>query len=172
MAKTDSARAATKTNAARLLDQMGIHYEVRTYLVDPEDLAAETVAAKIGLPAEQVFKTLVARPTGSNGHNGVVMAVIRGNQELDLKALAAAAGEKKMELVPVKELQALTGYIRGGVTALSAKREYPVFVDETIVLFDVVSISAGVRGLQILIAPADYLRAAKGRVAAIAVEKK
>ena len=90
------------------------------------------------------------------------MAVIPGDQELNLKALAAAAGERKIQLVPVKELQALTGYIRGGVTALAAKRDFPVYVDETIELFDVVSISAGVRGLQILIAPADYLRATKG----------
>ena len=100
------------------------------------------------------------------------MAVIPGDQELDLKALAAAAGEKKMELVPVKELQALTGYIRGGVTALAAKREYPVFVDETIELFEVVSISAGMRGLQILIAPGDYLRATKGTIAALGQPKK
>jgi Cys-tRNA(Pro)/Cys-tRNA(Cys) deacylase len=146
-----------KTNAARLLDQLGVHYELREYEADPEDLAAETVAAKIGLPAEQVFKTLVARPSGSKDRNGVVIAVIPGDQELDLKALAKAAGEKNIQLVPVKELQALTGYIRGGVTALAAKRDYPVFVDETIELFEVVSISAGVRGLQILIAPADYL---------------
>ncbi|MGA8541323.1 MAG: YbaK/EbsC family protein [Terriglobales bacterium] len=100
------------------------------------------------------------------------MAVIPGDQELNLKALAVAAGERKVQLVPVKELQALTGYIRGGVTALAAKREFPVYVDETIELFDVVSISAGVRGLQILIAPADYLRATKGRVAAIGQPKK
>jgi len=160
-----------KTNAARLLDQMGIQYELRAYEVDPEDLAAETVAAKIGLPAEQVFKTLVARPSGSKDRNGVVMAVIPGDQELDLKALAKAAGEKNIQLVPVKELQALTGYIRGGVTALAAKREYPVFVDETIELFDVISISAGMRGLQILIAPADYLRATKGMVAALGQPK-
>ena len=151
---------------------MGIRYELRAYEVDPDDLAAETVAAKIGLPAEQVFKTLVARPSYASGHNGVVMAVIPGDQELDLKALAAAAGEKKMDLVPVKELQALTGYIRGGVTALAAKRDYPVFVDETIELFDVVSISAGMRGVQILIAPADYLRAVKGTMAALGVPKK
>ena len=158
----------SKTNAARLLDQLGIRYELREYEVDPDDLAAETVAAKIGLPPEQVFKTLVAR----GDRNGVVMAVIRGDQELNLKALAAAAGERKIQLVPVKELQALTGYIRGGVTALAAKREYPVFVDETIELFEVVSISAGVRGLQILIAPADYLRATKGTVAALAEPKR
>jgi Cys-tRNA(Pro)/Cys-tRNA(Cys) deacylase len=144
--------------------------------VDPEDLAAETVAAKIGLPPEQVFKTLVARSSGSSGSKdrngvGVVMAVIPGDHELDLKALASAAGEKKIELVAVKELQGLTGYIRGGVTALAAKREFPVYVDETIELFDVVSISAGVRGLQILIAPGDYLRASKGTIAALGQPK-
>jgi Cys-tRNA(Pro)/Cys-tRNA(Cys) deacylase len=161
-----------KTNAARLLDQMGIHYELREYEVDPDDLAAETVAAKIGLPPEQVFKTLVARVEGRSDRNGIVMAVIPGDQELNLKALAAAAGERKIQLVPVKELQALTGYIRGGVTALAAKRDFPVYVDETIELFDVVSISAGVRGLQILIAPSDYLRATKGTIAALGQPKK
>lgn len=165
-------KTAQKTNAARLLDQMGIRYELREYVVDPEDLAAETVAAKIGLPAEQVFKTLVARRSGGKERNGVVMAVIPGDQELNLKALAAAAGEKKIELVPVKELLGLTGYVRGGVTALAAKREYPVFVDETIELFDVVSISAGIRGMQILLAPADYLRATKGVMAALGQPKK
>ena len=162
----------SKTNAARLLDRMGIHYELRAYEVDPDDLAAETVAAKIGLPPEQVFKTLVARVEGKSDRTGIVMAVIPGNQELNLKALAAAAGERKIQLVPVKELQALTGYIRGGVTALAAKRDFPVYVDETIELFDVASISAGVRGLQILIAPADYLRATKGTIAAIGQPKK
>ncbi|MGA7685539.1 MAG: Cys-tRNA(Pro) deacylase [Terriglobales bacterium] len=160
-----------KTNAARLLDQLDIKYELKAYEVDPDDLAAETVAAKIGLPADQVFKTLVARPSGSKDRNGVVMAVIPGDQELDLKALAKAAGEKNIQLVHVKELQALTGYIRGGVTALAAKRDYPVFVDETIELFEVVSISAGARGLQILIAPADYLLATKGTIAALSQSK-
>ena len=157
-----------KTNAARLLDQFGVSYQLREYEVDPEDLAAESVAAKIGLPAEQVFKTLVAR----GDRNGVSMAVIPGDQELDLKALAAASGERKVQLVPVKELQGVSGYIRGGVTALAAKREFPVYVDETIELFDVVSISAGMRGLQILIAPADYLRATNGTLAALSQPKK
>ncbi len=152
-----------KTNAARLLDQLGIRYELREYEVDPNDLAAESVAAKIGLPPEQVFKTLVAR----GDRNGICMAVIPGDQELDLKALATAAGERKIQLVPMKELQALTGYIRGGVTALAAKRDFPVFVDETIELFDPISISAGLRGLQIWIAPADYIRAAKGTLVAL-----
>ena len=159
---------AQKTNAARLLDQLGIRYELRGYEVDPDDLAAETVAAKIGLPAEQVFKTLVAR----GDRNGICMAVIPGDQELDLKALASAAGERKIQLVPVKELQALTGYVRGGVTALAAKRDFPVYVDETIELFDLISISAGVRGLQILLAPADYLHATNGKVGALGQPKK
>jgi Cys-tRNA(Pro)/Cys-tRNA(Cys) deacylase len=157
-----------KTNAARLLDQMGIRYELREYAVDPDDLAAETVAAKIGLPAEQVFKTLVAR----GDRHGHCMAVIPGDQELDLKALAAISGERKIQLVPVKELQGLTGYIRGGVTALAAKRDFPVFVDETIELFDVISVSAGIRGLQILLAPVDYLRATKGQSARLGQPKK
>ncbi|HXA04690.1 MAG TPA: Cys-tRNA(Pro) deacylase [Bryobacteraceae bacterium] len=161
-------KPAPKTNAARLLDRMGIHYELREYEVEPDDLAAETVAAKIGLPPEQVFKTLVAR----GDRNGVCMAAIPGDQELNLKALAATAGERKIQLVPVKELRSLTGYIRGGVTALAAKRDFPVFVDESIELFDVVSISAGVRGTQILISPADYLRATKGRLAPLAEPKK
>jgi Cys-tRNA(Pro)/Cys-tRNA(Cys) deacylase len=160
----DNSKVAQKTNTARLLDQLGIRYQLREYEVDPDDLAAETVAAKIGMPAEQVFKTLVAR----GERNGICLAVIPGDRELDLKALASAAGERKIQLVPVKELQTLTGYIRGGVTALAAKRDFPVYVDATIDLFDVVSISAGSRGLQILIAPADYLRATNATLASLA----
>jgi Cys-tRNA(Pro)/Cys-tRNA(Cys) deacylase len=156
-----------KTNAVRLLDQMRIGYELREYAVDPEDLAAETVAAKIGLPAEQVFKTLVAR----GDRNGICMAVIPGNAELDLKALAEASGDRKIQLVPVKELQSLTGYVRGGVTALAGKKDYPVYADETIELFDVISISAGIRGMQILLPPADYLRVTKATVASLAHSK-
>jgi Cys-tRNA(Pro)/Cys-tRNA(Cys) deacylase len=159
---------APKTNAVRLLDQLGIRYHLRKYEVDPNDLAAETVAAKIGLPPEQVFKTLVAR----GERNGVCMAVVPGDQELNLKALAGAAGERKVELIAVKELQGLTGYIRGGVTALAAKREFPVYVDETIELFDEISMSAGMRGLQILLAPADYLRATKAILADLSQPKQ
>ena len=143
-------------------------YEIREYEVDPNDLAAESVAAKIGFPPEQVFKTLVVR----GERNGVVMALIPGDQELDLKALASAVGERKIQLVPVKELQALNGYIRGGVTALAAKREFLVFVDETIELFDTVSVSAGVRGLQILISPSDYIRAVQATVVPLAQAKR
>ena len=158
---------AHKTNAVRLLDQLGIRYELREYEVDPEDLTAETVAAKIGLPAEQVFKTLLA----NGDRNGLCMAVIPGNSELDLKALAAVSNNRKIQLTPVKDLQSLTGYIRGGVTALAAKKDYPVFVDETVELFDVISISAGTRGVQILLTPAEYLRATHATVAALAQTK-
>jgi Cys-tRNA(Pro)/Cys-tRNA(Cys) deacylase len=152
-----------KTNAARILDGLGIKYELRTYEVDPEDLSAGTVARKIGLPLEQVFKTLVAR----GDRSGVCLAVVPGNAQLDLKALAKLTGDRKVETVSLKEVQPLTGYIRGGVTALGAKKAYPVYVDETISLFEVVSISAGARGTQILLAPDDYLRATKARVGAI-----
>src|SRR6185295_5102341 len=153
-----------KTNAVRLLDQLSIDYELREYEVDESDLSAESVAAKVGLPPEQVFKTLVAR----GDRNGVCLAVVPGNAELNLKSLAALTADRKIVLVPMKELLGLTGYIRGGVTALAAKKDYPVYVDETIELFDVVSVSAGARGTQILIAPADYLRAVKGTVGGIA----
>jgi Cys-tRNA(Pro)/Cys-tRNA(Cys) deacylase len=148
-----------KTNAARLLDTLGIKYELRDYDVDPEDLSAETVAKKVGMPAEQVFKTLVAR----GDRTGVLMAVVPGDAELDLKALAKLSGDRKVDTVPLKELQPLTGFIRGGVTAIGGKKEYPVFVDETVELFDVIAVSAGVRGTQILISPADYLQVVKGK---------
>ena len=157
----------SKTNAARILDQLGVHYELREYEVDPEDLAAETVAAKIGMPPEQVFKTLVVR----GERNGVALAVIPGNNELDFKALAHALGNKKVEMVQLKEVQPLTGYIRGGVTALGGKKDYPVVVDETIVLWDVISVSAGQRGTQIIVAPDDYIRATRAIVAEISREK-
>jgi Cys-tRNA(Pro)/Cys-tRNA(Cys) deacylase len=156
-----------KTNAARFLDQIGIRYELRQYEVDPGDLAAETVAAKIGLPSGQLFKTLVAQ----GDRHGICMAVIPGDTELDLRALAAASGNRKIQLVPVKDLQKLTGYIRGGVTAIAAKKAYPVYADKSIERFDLISISAGTRGLQILLSPADYLRVAKATLASIALNK-
>jgi Cys-tRNA(Pro)/Cys-tRNA(Cys) deacylase len=146
---------ASKTNAARLLDGLGITYELRAYEVDPDDLTAISVARKIGLPAEQVFKTLLTK-TSDSEH---VFGVVPGDAELDLKKLAAAAGTRKIEMASLKEVEPLTGYIRGGVTVLAAKKPFPAFVDETIELFDVISISAGQRGLQLLVSPADYLRA-------------
>lgn len=146
-----------KTNAVRILEELGIAYELREYEVDPDDLSAETVAAKVGLPAEQVFKTLVAR----GDRNGVCLAVIPGNAELNLKALAKLAGDRKSDIVPLKEVQPLTGYIRGGVTALACRKDYPVYIEELAILFDVISISAGVRGTQILLNPNDYIRAVR-----------
>jgi Cys-tRNA(Pro)/Cys-tRNA(Cys) deacylase len=149
-----------KTNAARILDALQIRYQLREYEVDEEDLSAGSVARKVGLPPEQVFKTLVCRGDKS----GVLFAVVPTDAQLDFKALARLAGDRSAETVPLKEVQPLTGYIRGGVTVLGAKKEYPAYVDETVELFEVISVSAGVRGTQLLLAPADYLRAAKAKV--------
>jgi Cys-tRNA(Pro)/Cys-tRNA(Cys) deacylase len=154
-------KPVSKTNAARQLDSLGIPYELRSYEVDPDDLTAISVARKIGLPTEQVFKTLLAQ-TNPNGH---VFAVIPSDAELDLKKLAHAAGVKKAELASLKEVEPLTGYIRGGVTVMGAKKPFPAFVDETIELFDIISVSAGQRGLQLILGPADYLRAAQATLA-------
>ncbi|HEV2708665.1 MAG TPA: Cys-tRNA(Pro) deacylase [Edaphobacter sp.] len=150
-----------KTNAARLLDSLAIAYELRAYEVDPEDLTAISVARKIGLPPEQVFKTLLAH-TNDGEH---LFAVIPGDAELDLKKLAHAANAKKAELASLKEVEPLTGYIRGGVTVMAARKPFPAYADETIELHDVISISAGQRGLQLLLTPADYLRAASATLA-------
>jgi Cys-tRNA(Pro)/Cys-tRNA(Cys) deacylase len=156
-----AAKTATKTNAARILDGLGIHYELREYEVDPEDLSAINVARKIGLPPEQVFKTLLTRSAAQEHF----FAVIPGDAELDLKKLANAAGVKKIELAALKEVEPLTGYIRGGVTVLGARKPFPALADETIRLFDVISVSAGQRGLQLLLSPEDYLRATEAALA-------
>jgi Cys-tRNA(Pro)/Cys-tRNA(Cys) deacylase len=154
---------AVKTNAARLLEAMGIDFELRSYEVDENDLSAETVAAKIGLPPEQVFKTLLVR----GERTGPAFAVLAANAELDLKALARAMGDRKADLVPLREVESLTGYIRGGVTVLGAKRDFPVYADEWIELHEVIAVSAGVRGTQMLISPNGYLRAARATVASL-----
>lgn len=152
-----------KTNAVRLLDAQKISYELKEYEVDPEDLTAETVAKKIGFPLEQVFKTLVVR----GDKTGVMLAVVAGDKQLDNKALAKLSGDKSCDVVSLKEVQPLTGYIRGGVTALACKKDYPVFVDENVYLFDAISISAGVRGTQIIINPEDYLKVTGGKAGAL-----
>src|SRR3954447_26800540 len=159
--------ATSRTNAVRLLERLGAQFELRSYEVDPDDLAAETVARKVGMPPEQVFKTLVAR----GDKHGVCLAVVPRNCELDLKALARATGDKKIDTVPLKEVEPLTGYIRGGVTVLACKKAYPAFMDETAQLFDVISISAGMRGLQVLLAPDGYIRVTNARVAPIAKDR-
>ena len=143
-----------KTNAARLLDQAGVPYELRHYPVDEEHLSAPQVAEAISMPPEQVFKTLVAR----GDRSGVVLASIPANAELDLKALAAASGNKKVELVAMKEVLGLTGYVRGGVSPVGTRRPYPVYLEETADLWDVISVSAGIRGCQMVLRPADLAR--------------
>ena len=155
---------AMMTNAARILEHLGIRFELREYEVDEADLSAENVAGKVGLPLDQVWKTLVAR----GDRTGVLLAVLPGSATLDLKALAKLSGNRSVETVALKEVQPLTGYIRGGVTALGGKKDYPVFVDEMIEVFDVVAVSGGVRGTQILIKPADYLRATRATGGGIA----
>jgi Cys-tRNA(Pro)/Cys-tRNA(Cys) deacylase len=122
----------------------------------------------VGLPPEQVFKTLVVR----GDRTGVMLAVVPGDASLDLKALAKLSGDRKCDTVQLKEVQPLTGYVRGGVTALAAKKDYPTYVDETVELFDVISVSAGVRGTQILLAPADYVRATRARTGPLAKPKE
>jgi len=150
-----------KTNGARFLESLSIPFELRQYEVDPEDLSALTVARKISMPAEQVFKTLLT----TGGPGVYVFAVIPGDAELDFKKLARAAGLRKAEMVSLKEVQPLTGYIRGGVTVFGAKKTYPVFLDETAVLFEQISVSAGTRGTQLILTPDDYIRGAEARLA-------
>jgi Cys-tRNA(Pro)/Cys-tRNA(Cys) deacylase len=170
-----------KTNGARFLESLGILFELREYEVDLDDLTAITVAKKINMPPEQVFKTLLTTGVPSDrssslgwstgGPNLYVFAVIPGDAELDFKKLARAAGLRKAEMVPLKEVQPLTGYIRGGVTVFGAKKAYPVFVDETAILFDKISVSAGTRGTQLILSPDDYIRAAEAQAADLTKDK-
>lgn len=155
---------AAKTNALRLLDQLGIPYQMREYEVDPEDLSAETVAAKVGLPCEQVFKTLLA----IGDRNGPCLAVIPGNMQLDLKALARGTGDRKVDTAALKDVLPLTGYMRGAVTAFACRKPYPVYLDETAILWEVISVSAGIRGVQVFLSPDDYVRATGARLVEIA----
>jgi Cys-tRNA(Pro)/Cys-tRNA(Cys) deacylase len=154
----------TKTNAVRALDRLGIAYELRTYEIDEADLSAERAAAKLGMEPETVFKTLIAR--GDRG--GPLLACIPAGTELDLRALSDASGNKRVELAPLKEVLDLTGYMRGAVTPLAAKKPFPVFIDETVELWPLVGISGGMRGLEILLAPNDLLRATGATLADIA----
>jgi Cys-tRNA(Pro)/Cys-tRNA(Cys) deacylase len=140
-----------KTNALRLLDKAGISYETREYEVDEDDLSGVTVAKKIGLPPEQVFKTLVVKGDKA----GVFIASIPTNLELDLKKLAESSGNKKVDLVPLKDVQTLTGYIRGGVSPVGTKKQFTLFLDSKSEHFQFISLSAGVRGCQMLLNPKE-----------------
>lgn len=148
-----------KTNAARILDEAQIAYEIKEYEVDLENLDAVHVAHSVGMPAGQIFKTLCVR----GDKTGIVFAVIRGDGELNLKALAKASGNKKTELVHLKEVLPLTGYIRGGVSPIGAKKHYDVYLDSTAENWPQIAVSAGLRGLQLLLAPSDLLKVTKGR---------
>ena len=165
-----------KTNAARTLDTLGIEYDLLSYSVDPNDLSATAAARKLALPAEQVFKTLVARgdslgsSPSSGSLQGVVLAVIPGSYRLDLKALARLSGHRKVETVPLKQVPSLTGYIRGGVTAIACKKPYPVFLDEWAEVYDHIAVSAGIRGQMLWLSTADYIRATVAAVGQISQE--
>ncbi len=148
----------------RTLDQLGIAYEMRTYPFSEDDLDAISVARKIDMPAEAVFKTLVAR----GDRRGVFVACVPSDRDLDLKAVAAESGNKKVELVPVKEIQSLTGYWRGGVSPLGLKKAYPVFIDQSALTFERISVSAGTRGIQMLVAPGELVLASQASVVPIA----
>lgn len=149
-----------KTNAVRILDQHKIGYRLVEYEVDENDLSAPTVAKKIGLDPGQVFKTLVCRLDSG----AVCFAVVPGDTELDTKILAKALDERKAHPVALKEVQPLTGYIRGGVTVLGAKKAYPVALDAIALLYDEISVSAGVRGTQVLLRPGDYADVTSAKV--------
>ena len=152
-----------KTNVARLLDKAKVAYELIPYEVDESDLSAIHVAEQLGEDVNQVFKTLVVR----GDKTGVIFACIPGDGELDLKALAKASGNKRAELVPLKEVLPLTGYIRGGCSPLGAKKNYPVYMDASSNSWDEIAVSAGVRGMQIVAAPADLQQATRAVVASL-----
>jgi Cys-tRNA(Pro)/Cys-tRNA(Cys) deacylase len=155
---------AQKTNAARILDQAGIKYELIPYEVDESDLSATSVAQKVGMAPDLVYKTLVAR----GDKNGVLMACIPADYELNLKALAQVSGNKRVEVVALKEVQPLTGYIRGGVSPLGAKKKYPVYFQEDILNQEKIALSAGQRGLQIFAATQDLIKVTQGKAGPIA----
>lgn len=163
MRSAKDSRVKQKTNAARLLDGLGIAYELKLYEVDPDDLSVTNVARKIGLPTKQVFKTLLT--VASTGEH--YFAVVPGDRELDLKKMAAVVSVKQLELESLKKVEPLTGYVRGGVTVLAAKKAFTCVADYATETFDVISVSAGARGTQLILAPADYLRATSALLADI-----
>jgi len=153
-----------KTNAMRTLEQAGIPYEVHKYSYDEDDLSAEMAADTLRMPRERVFKTLALR----GERRGVLLALVPAGTDIDLKKLAKASEDKRVELVPLREVRKLTGYERGAVTPLALPKSYPVVIDETIELWTSIGISAGVRGVEIVLAPEDLLRITSAKTADIA----
>ncbi|MCE5344903.1 MAG: Cys-tRNA(Pro) deacylase [Bacteroidales bacterium] len=151
----------SKTNAARILDKQGMKYELVEYEVDESDLSAISVSSKLGQNIDQIFKTLVLR----GDKTGICVCIIPGGEELDLKKAAHLSGNKNVAMVPVKEILGLTGYIRGGCSPLGMKKKYPTYIDESCLLHDFIFVSAGMRGLQLKIAPPDLIKSASCIVA-------
>lgn len=150
-----------KTNAIRLLETQNIRHSILIYEVDENDLSGITVANKIGVEPERVFKTLVTR----GEKTGINVFCIQVTEELNLKKAAVACGDKKVEMIKEKELLTLTGYIKGGCSPIGMKKHYPTFIDETAQLFNEISVSAGIRGMQIMIKPEDLVRIIEGNFA-------
>lgn len=150
----------TKTNVARLLDTAGIQYELIPYTCDENDLSAQKVAAELGEDVEQVFKTLVLR----GDRNGCFVCVIPGDFEVDLKVAAQISGNKSCSMLHVRELQPLTGYIRGGCSPIGMKKKFPTFIHESALLYDFIYISAGVRGMQVKISPTDLITVTEAEI--------
>ncbi|HEY9899225.1 MAG TPA: Cys-tRNA(Pro) deacylase [Pantanalinema sp.] len=153
-----------KTNAVRLLDQAKVPYRLVDYEVDEADLSAESVARKIGMREEEVFKTLALK----GDKTGVLLVLVPAGTELDLKAAAGASGNKRCEMLPLKDVQPVTGYIRGGVSPIGTKKRFPVYLDRSALDHATISISAGVRGTQILLAPSDLVRMVQATLATVA----
>ena len=160
------AKKIEKTNAARLLDKAGISYKLIPYEFDENDLAAQHVADSLGQDIARVFKTLVLH----GDRTGHVVCVVPGNAEVDLKALAKASGNKKVEMILMKDLLAVTGYIRGGCSPVGMKKRFPTYFHTTALDFDTIYVSAGIRGLQIEIAPADLIGFVGATVASVATD--
>ena len=160
------AKKIEKTNAARLLDKTGVPYKLIPYEFDENDLAAQHVADSLGQDIARVFKTLVLH----GDRTGHVVCVVPGNAEVDLKALAKASGNKKVEMIPMKDLLSVTGYIRGGCSPVGMKKRFPTYFHTTALDFDTIYVSAGVRGLQIEIAPADLIGFVGATVASVATD--
>jgi len=149
-----------KTNAMRLLDQAGISYEVRTYAYDENDLSGLKAAQALNMPPERIYKTLVAQ----GDKTGYLVCCVAVDREIDLKELALLSGDKRVELIPTKELLPLTGYLRGGCSPLGMKKQWPTYMDEWVVLQDQIAVSAGLRGCQMLLAPDDLIRVTQARL--------